>query len=346
MVVGLPRWLLQQWPQLTLSRLAVCLLVSWCCLMLVQQYRIATYTSDSMDRVALESGASTTSHCVAFRHTQWCHPYGKRTTDKSDIKCKLYVTGQSGYCECQGNLTVAHSTCGPHVFRCYDQCLKLRLDESQIKFIPDLMSCPGNASSPGPRHAPRTLWGRSKPPPPLPARGARRSPAPPGPLWHHVHYVHHNLSTQLRSIEADNAVRLYWEGLGNTLREFSHDILTFPGKRTNKEDWVVDGLRMDVADVAVIKEQVSAYRDQVPTYPAHLYKGRGIVIVGGGLKYMVSAWINVHLLRRAGCTLPVEMWFPISEQPTPHLEATLGSLGVSCRLLAARDIDQVGPTRV
>ena len=161
-----------------------------------------------------------------------------------------------------------------------------------------------------------------------------------------MHYVHHNLSTQLRSIEADNAVRLYWEGLGNTLREFSHDILTFPGKRTNKEDWVVDGLRMDVADVAVIKEQVSAYRDQVPTYPAHLYKGRGIVIVGGGLKYMVSAWINVHLLRRAGCTLPVEMWFPISEQPTPHLEATLGSLGVSCRLLAARDIDQVGPTRV
>jgi hypothetical protein len=39
-----------------------------------------------------------------------------------------------------------------------------------------------------------------------------------------------------------------------------------------------------------------------------LPQGRGVVMVGGGLRYMFSAWVSVHLLRSAGCRLPIEMW--------------------------------------
>ena len=35
----------------------------------------------------------------------------------------------------------------------------------------------------------------------------------------------------------------------------------------------------------------------------------------------------------AGCTLPVEMFFPRKEYPTPALEAALTDLGVTCRRL-------------
>lgn len=37
-------------------------------------------------------------------------------------------------------------------------------------------------------------------------------------------------------------------------------------------------------------------------------QGRGIVMVGGGLRYMISTWVGVHMIRRSGCRLPIEMW--------------------------------------
>ena len=35
----------------------------------------------------------------------------------------------------------------------------------------------------------------------------------------------------------------------------------------------------------------------------------------------------------AGCQLPVEMFFPAAEYPTPEMETVLGRLGVRCRQL-------------
>lgn len=45
------------------------------------------------------------------------------------------------------------------------------------------------------------------------------------------------------------------------------------------------------------------------------------------LPRQVSAWISLNMLRRSGCTLPVEMWFPIAELPTPELEEELVAQG-------------------
>jgi hypothetical protein len=43
----------------------------------------------------------------------------------------------------------------------------------------------------------------------------------------------------------------------------------------------------------------------VSPYPGN--RGRGIVVVGGG-KYFVSAYVTIRVLRHVGCTLPIELW--------------------------------------
>ena len=40
-----------------------------------------------------------------------------------------------------------------------------------------------------------------------------------------------------------------------------------------------------------------------PAYPPEAFEGRGIVILAGGLTYMVPAWVNIHMLRRTGFSL-------------------------------------------
>jgi len=38
------------------------------------------------------------------------------------------------------------------------------------------------------------------------------------------------------------------------------------------------------------------------------YRGRGIVICGGGAKYFPAAWVCIHMLRHLHCTLPIQLW--------------------------------------
>lgn len=45
------------------------------------------------------------------------------------------------------------------------------------------------------------------------------------------------------------------------------------------------------------------------------------------------ALLTRHGCACPGCTLPVEMFFPAAEFPTPELEGALGALGVQCRTL-------------
>ncbi|MDB6121943.1 MAG: hypothetical protein JWQ71_936 [Pedosphaera sp.] len=45
----------------------------------------------------------------------------------------------------------------------------------------------------------------------------------------------------------------------------------------------------------------------VPSYPGG-YKGRGLVICAGGVKYFANAWICIGMLRKLGCSLPIQVW--------------------------------------
>jgi len=70
-------------------------------------------------------------------------------------------------------------------------------------------------------------------------------------------------------------------------------------------DWhlartVIDGHRR------LLDEAASAAAAAVPPTK---FAGRGIVTLGGTSKYFAAAWVLVSVLRRLGCTLPVEWWY-------------------------------------
>lgn len=61
---------------------------------------------------------------------------------------------------------------------------------------------------------------------------------------------------------------------------------------------------------------VSAILQRAGSYPPAAFKGRGIVIVGGGSRYSPPAFACVTFIRKSGCQLPIEVWAPPKE-PVP-----------------------------
>jgi hypothetical protein len=80
---------------------------------------------------------------------------------------------------------------------------------------------------------------------------------------------------------------------------------------------VQEGHRRSAAEVA----------RQTPAYPGG-YEGRGVVLVGGG-KYFVAAYVTARVLRHVGCVLPVQLWHLAGEVSEPMREL-LRPWGVAC----------------
>lgn len=71
------------------------------------------------------------------------------------------------------------------------------------------------------------------------------------------------------------------------------------------------------------------FAKNIPDPPTH-YRGRGIVICGGGVRYFTNAWVCINMLRRLGCRLPVQVWFLGKKEMDRDMEALLASLDVTC----------------
>jgi ADP-heptose:LPS heptosyltransferase len=67
----------------------------------------------------------------------------------------------------------------------------------------------------------------------------------------------------------------------------------------------------------------------IPSYPGR-YDGRGIVVCGGGVRYFPSAWVCVNMLRRLGCSLPIQLWFLGRKEMDSRMKALVAPLGVEC----------------
>jgi ADP-heptose:LPS heptosyltransferase len=67
----------------------------------------------------------------------------------------------------------------------------------------------------------------------------------------------------------------------------------------------------------------------IPTYP-DCYDGRGIVICGGGVRYFTNAWVCVKVLRRLGCTLPIQLWYLGPSEMDSRMKTLVAPLGVQC----------------
>ena len=70
--------------------------------------------------------------------------------------------------------------------------------------------------------------------------------------------------------------------------------------------------------------------DENPAFPAAQFSGRGIVICGGGPKYLPPAWVCISMLRQHGCTLPIELWHLGPAEMPVRFKELVEPLGVRC----------------
>jgi YD repeat-containing protein len=95
---------------------------------------------------------------------------------------------------------------------------------------------------------------------------------------------------------------------------------------------------LTVANAAV---EAVAFLTSVPRYPG-AFSGRGIVTCAGGVRYLTCAWVQINMLRRLGCTLPIEVWYLGEEERDPHWVELVEPLGVRC--VDAREVSRNLPT--
>jgi FkbM family methyltransferase len=77
-------------------------------------------------------------------------------------------------------------------------------------------------------------------------------------------------------------------------------------------------------------EKAAEFLGRIRPYPKRVYAGRGVVICGGGASYFTNAWVNIQMLRRHGCNLPIEVWHLGRHELDPKMEALLEPLGARC----------------
>jgi ADP-heptose:LPS heptosyltransferase len=71
------------------------------------------------------------------------------------------------------------------------------------------------------------------------------------------------------------------------------------------------------------------FTETIPPYPG-TFKGRGIVICGGGVRYFTNAWACINLLRHFGCRLPIQLWHLGPNEVDQQMRSLLAPLGVEC----------------
>lgn len=68
-----------------------------------------------------------------------------------------------------------------------------------------------------------------------------------------------------------------------------------------------------------------------PVYPIDRFQGRGILVCGGGEHYFPNVWICIRMLRRAGCTLPIELWHRGPREMSVEMKEMLAPYQVDVR---------------
>ncbi len=82
---------------------------------------------------------------------------------------------------------------------------------------------------------------------------------------------------------------------------------------------------------AQMLQTAEAFLAEIPDYPEGRYRGRGVIIAGGGERYFPSLYVSVRALRHAGCGLPIQVWYLGRNDEMPaERQALLAPYGVEC----------------
>ena len=76
------------------------------------------------------------------------------------------------------------------------------------------------------------------------------------------------------------------------------------------------------------RARLEAVAARCEPYPRERFAGRGVVICGGGWKYLPGAYVCVRMLRELGCGLPVELWHLGGKEMPGCFASAFGGLGV------------------
>lgn len=91
------------------------------------------------------------------------------------------------------------------------------------------------------------------------------------------------------------------------------------------------------------RQRAEHFIASIPPYPGG-YQGRGIVICAGGSKYFPSAWVCLRMLRRLGCTLPVQFWHLGPGELDERMRTLVSPYQVEC--IDARQLSKRKPARI
>ena len=58
-------------------------------------------------------------------------------------------------------------------------------------------------------------------------------------------------------------------------------------------------------------------------------QGKGIVMCAGGIGYFTCCWVAIHMIRRSGCQLPIEVWY-VGNELSEEIKTAITPLQVTC----------------
>lgn len=125
--------------------------------------------------------------------------------------------------------------------------------------------------------------------------------------------------------EVIRRIELYFQGGAATyLRASQRPAARRAVRAAARNDFDQQPLNLHNARLAL--EQFIA---RLPASPGG-FKGRGIVICGGGARYFTNAWVGIHRLRALGCRLPIQLWYLGRAELDRPMRQLMAPLGVEC----------------
>ncbi len=95
-------------------------------------------------------------------------------------------------------------------------------------------------------------------------------------------------------------------------------------------------------EAQMFKRASEKFIQNIPKYPDRFH-GRGIVICAGGEKYFTCAWVCIRMLRRFGCSLPIQLWHLDQKEIDEQMKSMVAPYNVEC--VNAADVRKNYPAR-
>jgi hypothetical protein len=90
-----------------------------------------------------------------------------------------------------------------------------------------------------------------------------------------------------------------------------------------------NGLANVRLNLCTAREVSEDFIRSIRPYPNH-FRGRGIVIAGGGVRMFTSAWVCIRRLRDLGCALPIQLWHIGPVELDAEMRELVAPFGVEC----------------